>query len=244
MNIYGECRTAIANKPKNFAKLFTVTYYKKINNTNIYCTNNNFKFRLVTGQCVKEFGFKTNKKKYSLVDLTPDIQGIEVVMNNNLDGTLTCYARHNGYYSSIVTQVTQCDGLGFIDFINLDNFDTSKDSLLNIVSSVNTIYDLSFTYQNDWQDLKNSRPTIIKRKGDLISIDLCITGGSDLKENSVIMKLGQDAKPTTIKYGTVLCYDGIQTSMSAIYINTDGELKAYMALPTNKQITGTILYTL
>ena len=136
MNIYGECRTAIANKPKNFAKLFNVTYYKKINNTNIYCTNNNFKFRLVTGQCVKEFGFKTNKKKYSLVDLTPDIQGIEVVMNNNLDGTLTCYARHNGYYSSIVTQVTQCDGLGFIDFINLDNFDTSKDSLLNILPQV------------------------------------------------------------------------------------------------------------
>ena len=107
--------------------------------------------------------------KRVLVDLTPDIQGIEVVMNNNLDGTLTCYARHNGYYSSIVTQVTQCDGLGFIDFINLDNFDTSKDSLLNIVSSVNTIYDLSFTYQNDWQDLKNSRPTIIKRKGDPLS---------------------------------------------------------------------------
>ena len=78
----------------------------------------------------------------------------------------------------------------------------------------------------------------------MVSIDLCITGGSDLKENSVIMKLGQDAKPTTIKYGTVLCYDGIQTSMSAIYINTDGELKAYMALPTNKQITGTIIYTL
>ena len=58
------------------------------------------------------------------------------------------------------------------------------------------------------------------------------------------MKLGQDAKPTTIKYGTVLCYDGIQTSMSSIYINTDGELKTYMTLPTNKQITGTIIYTL
>ena len=244
MNINGECRTVIANKPENFAKLFNLTYYKTTNNKDIYCANNSLKFRLMAGECVKEFSFKNNKKKFALVDLTPNINGIELIVNNNLDGTLSFYVRHRCFYAAVIMQVTYCEGLGFIDFIDLDTFDTKKDSLSNIECKINTIYDLSFVYQNNWNDLKSSRNTIIKRAGDMVSIDLCITGGSDLKENSVIMKLGQDAKPTTIKYGTVLCYDGIQTSMSSIYINTDGELKAYMALPTNKQITGTIIYTL
>ena len=61
MNINGECRTAIANKPENFAKIFNLTYYKTTNNKNIYCANNILKFRLMAGDCVKEFSFVNNK---------------------------------------------------------------------------------------------------------------------------------------------------------------------------------------
>ena len=244
MNINGECRTVIANKPENFAKLFNLTYYKTTNNKNIYCANNSLKFRLMAGECVKEFSFKNNKKKFDLVDLTPNINGIELIVNNNLDGTLSFYVRHSCFYAAVIMQVTYCEGLGFIDFIDLDTFDTKKDSLSNIECKINTIYDLSFVYQNNWNDLKSSRNTIIKRAGDMVSIDLAITGGSDLKAGSIILKLGQSAIPTIIKFGTAFCYDGVNTSISYIYINTEGELCAYATLPTNKQITGTIIYTL
>ena len=244
MNINGECRTAIANKPENFAKIFNLTYYKTTNNKNIYCANNSLKFRLMAGDCVKEFSFVNNKKKYNLVDLTPSVNGMELVINNNLDGTLSFYVRHNCYYTAVIMQVTYCEGLGFIDFVDLDNFYTRKESLSNIEFDINTIYDLSCIYQNDWKDLKNSRTTIIKRIGNIVSIDLAITGGSDLKAGSIILKLGQSAIPTIIKFGTAFCYDGVNTSISYIYINTEGELCAYATLPTNKQITGTIIYTL
>ena len=244
MNINGECRTAIANKPENFAKLFNLTYYKTTNNKNIYCANNSLKFRLMAGDCVKEFSFVNNKKKYNLVDLTPSVNGMELVINNNLDGTLSFYVRHNCYYTAVIMQVTYCEGLGFIDFVDLDNFYTRKESLSNIEFDINTIYDLSCIYQNDWKDLKNSRTTIIKRIGNIVSIDLAITGGSDLKAGSIILKLGQDTIPSIIKFGTAFCYDGVNTSISYIYINTEGELCAYATLPTNKQITGTIIYTL
>ena len=244
MNINGECRTVIANKPENFAKLFNLTYYKTTNNKNIYCANNSLKFRLMAGDCVKEFSFVNNKKKYNLVDLTPSVNGMELVINNNLDGTLSFYVRHNCYYTAVIMQVTYCEGLGFIDFVDLDNFYTRKESLSNIEFDINTIYDLSCIYQNDWKDLKNSRTTIIKRIGNIVSIDLAITGGSDLKAGSIILKLGQSAIPTIIKFGTAFCYDGVNTSISYIYINTEGELCAYATLPTNKQITGTIIYTL
>ena len=155
MNINGECRTVIANNPENFAKIFNITYYKTTNNKNIYCANNILKFRLMAGDCVKEFSFVNNKKKYNLVDLTPSVNWKALVINNTLHGTLSSPVRHPCSSTAVIMQVTYCEGLGFIDFVDLDNFYTRKESLSNIEFDINTIYDLSCIYQNAWKDLKN-----------------------------------------------------------------------------------------
>ena len=117
-NLYGDCRTNICNNPGTiYAEIFKMTLYKKVGTEKIYTPNNRFRFSVTARNVVKQYGFTSNKANFDFTDLTQDKSGVNVIINNNGDGTLTFYATHSQHYAPVIVQFLQSDGV-----INLTNF--------------------------------------------------------------------------------------------------------------------------
>ena len=243
-NLYGDCRTNICNNPSTiYAEIFRVTLYKVVGTEKVYTTNNRFSFSVTARNVVKQYSFISNKEKFTFTDLTQDVTGVNVILNNNGDGTLTFYATHSKFYCPVILQILQSDGV--INLTNFSDFTVKKSTLSNIVYASNLYnYDTTVTYANGWTDLKASRKTTLNRQNNICEINLAITAGTVTKETT-ILKVSTDFTPSVIKYGTVFIYNGTETTVSYVYINTSGELHIYVNdFASSKQVTGTIVYSL
>lgn len=241
-NLYGDCRTNICNNPGTiYAEIFKMTLYKKVGTEKIYTPNNRFRFSVTARNVVKQYSFISNKENFDFTDLTQDKSGVNVIINNNGDGTLTFYATHSQYYAPVIVQFLQSDGV--INLTNFADFTVKKTDLTNIIYAQQlNKYNTNITYANGWKDLKASRKTTLNRQGNICEINLAIAGGTVTKETT-ILTVSSDFTPTMIKSGTVFIYNGTETTVGYVYINTSGELRIYINdFASSKQVTGTIVY--
>lgn len=241
MNLYGDCRTNIGNNPSTiYAEIFKITLYKLVGTEKVYTTNNRFRFSVTAGNIVKQYSFVSNKEKFTFTDLTQDVSGVNVILNNNDDGTLTFYATHSQFYCPVIVQILQSDGI--INLTNFADFTVKKSALNNMMYATKlNDYNTTVTYANNWADLKANKKTTLNRQGNICEINLSITGGTITKKTE-ILTLPSDFTPNVIKYGTVFVYNGTETTVGYIYINTDGKIYSVTDFASNKQVTGTIVY--
>lgn len=175
INIYGDCRTKCTGStvPTMFAKLFEVTLRITVGTNKIYSNENKFLFRLIAGNIVKEYSFfSSNNGKYTVTDLTENIDGI-YCLTGIINGVLSFYAKPGTANTSIIMQVIQTSGYGFIKFINFSDFIYTKSKIPGVasISSVNT-YNTVITYADGWSDYSTTSKSVINVNNNVVDINI------------------------------------------------------------------------
>lgn len=213
-NLYGDCRTNICNNPSTiYAEIFKITLYKTVGTEKVYTTNNRFRFSVNAGNIVKEYAFVSNKEKFTFTDLTQDVSGVNVILNNNGDGTLTFYATHSQYYCPIIINILQSDGV--INLTNFSDFTVKKSTLSNIVYANNLYtYNTTVTYANGWSDYSSSSKSIIDVNNNVVNINIkCKCSSSLVAAATQILTIDKSIAPNS----------AIRTSVFVWYLDSDGK---------------------
>lgn len=158
-------------------------------------------------------------------DLTPDAKGIECFLSyddNKEDYIL--YAKGSLQFCPILVQVDYCEAIGYVHFYPNEKFINDKPSTNVLEAAYDTPAQKSveFTLENGWAEYSAAAPSVIKREGNQLYLDIQIKGGST--GSSVVVSKIKGVTIPNIRFIKAYQYNGTSWSETFGFVRTNGEV--------------------